>query len=88
MIAGRDTVRLRQCCDFPYLLMYSIQTAATLTFAVYLLAMYPETAARLRAEILEKVGASQCPSYDDIREMKFLRAFINGEEISQLLLTI
>lgn len=55
-----------------------IQTATTLTFATYLLAMYPESTVRLRNEILEKVGPTRCPTYEDIREMKYLRAFING----------
>jgi len=52
-------------------------TAATLTFATYLLGMYPESAVRLRNEILEKVGPARCPTYEDIREMKYLRAFVN-----------
>ncbi|KAJ3889160.1 cytochrome P450 monooxygenase pc-1 [Lentinula edodes] len=52
-------------------------TAATLTFVIYFLSMYPETMDRLRKEILEKVGPSQRPTYDDIRDMKFLRAVIN-----------
>jgi len=52
-------------------------TATTLTFATYLLAMYPESTVRLRNEILEKVGPTRCPTYEDIREMKYLRAFIN-----------
>ncbi len=40
--------------------------------------MYPESTVRLRNEILEKVGPTRCPTYEDIREMKYLRAFING----------
>ncbi|KIK67201.1 hypothetical protein GYMLUDRAFT_37268 [Collybiopsis luxurians FD-317 M1] len=52
-------------------------TAATLTFVVYFLSMYPEIMDRLRKEILEKVGPSKRPTYDDIRDMKFLRAVIN-----------
>lgn len=55
-----------------------VQTAATLTFAVYCLAMYPEVTKRLRAEIIEKVGLVNKPTHDDIREMKYLRAVING----------
>ncbi len=49
----------------------------TLTAAVYMLALHPDMLARLRAEVLEKVGTRR-PSYDDIRDMKYLRAFING----------
>ncbi|KAI0751543.1 cytochrome P450 monooxygenase pc-2 [Daedaleopsis nitida] len=52
-------------------------TAATLTFAVYLLCMYPEVFKRLRAEVLEKIGPAQMPTFEDIRTMKYLRAVIN-----------
>ncbi|KII89790.1 hypothetical protein PLICRDRAFT_565689 [Plicaturopsis crispa FD-325 SS-3] len=52
-------------------------TATTLTFAAYLLAEHPEFLARLRAEILEHVGPDRRPSYEDLRQMKLLRAFIN-----------
>ncbi|KAH0834209.1 cytochrome P450 [Lanmaoa asiatica] len=53
-------------------------TASTLTSAIYLMAMHPDVLRRLREEILEKVGPTRRPSYDDIREMKFLRAVLNG----------
>ncbi|GBE87187.1 cytochrom P450 [Sparassis latifolia] len=52
-------------------------TAATLTFAVYKLAQHPHILRRLRQEVLAEVGTSRRPTHDDIREMKFLRAFIN-----------
>nr|AAX49400.1 cytochrome P450 monooxygenase pc-2 [Phanerodontia chrysosporium] len=52
-------------------------TGGTLTSAVYFLSQYPEVLRRLREEILEKVGPTRRPTYDDIREMKYLRAFIN-----------
>jgi len=52
-------------------------TAATLTFIVYLLAMHPCVFARLREEILTRVGPNRQPTYEDIKEMKFLRAVIN-----------
>lgn len=80
MIAGRDTVSSlpRYICVVGYNNRTPLQTATTLTFATYLLAMHPEAVVRLRNEILEKVGPSRCPTYDDIREMKYLRAFING----------
>lgn len=41
--------------------------------------MHPDVLKRLRAEILDKVGSSRRPTYDDIRDMKFLRAVINGQ---------
>jgi hypothetical protein len=43
-----------------------------------MLAEHPEISDRLRQEILGKVGPTNRPSYDDIRDMKYLRAFING----------
>ena len=36
---------------------------------------------RLREEILGKVGNSRRPDYDDIRDMKYLRAVINGQSL-------
>ncbi|KAI0796905.1 cytochrome P450 [Abortiporus biennis] len=52
-------------------------TASTLTFIVYFLSTHPEVMTRLRQEILDRVGSSSRPTYDDIREMKYLRAVIN-----------
>ncbi|KAK1233682.1 Protein kinase alk2 [Marasmius sp. AFHP31] len=52
-------------------------TACTLTMAVYMLTQHRDVLHRLREEIFEKVGPSQRPSLEDIRGMKFLRAFIN-----------
>ncbi|KAI8993079.1 cytochrome P450 [Trametes punicea] len=52
-------------------------TACTLTFAVYRLAEHPDVLRRLREEILSVVGPIRRPTYDDIRNMKFLRAVIN-----------
>ncbi|KAK0438217.1 cytochrome P450 [Armillaria borealis] len=50
--------------------------SALLTFAVYMMCEHPDMAARLQSEILEKVG-SRRPSCEDIREMKYLRAFLD-----------
>ncbi|KAH6893965.1 cytochrome P450 monooxygenase pc-1 [Coprinopsis sp. MPI-PUGE-AT-0042] len=52
-------------------------TAATLTFAIYLLARHPEVMKRLRAEVLERVGPSRRPDFDDLKELKYLRAVLN-----------
>ncbi|KAJ7592412.1 cytochrome P450 [Mycena floridula] len=52
-------------------------TAATLTIAVYILSQRPDIVARLRHEMMEKVGPSKRPTYDDIRDMRYMRAFIN-----------
>ena len=49
-----------------------------MSIVVYFLSQYPEVLKRLRAEILERVGSSNRPTYDDIREMKYLRAVLNG----------
>jgi hypothetical protein len=38
-------------------------------------------AARLRREVLAVVGGARMPTYDDVRGMKYLRAFINGAYI-------
>lgn len=47
--------------------------------ATYFLSQYPDVVKRLRQEILSKVGPTRRPDYDDIRDMKYLRAFINGK---------
>ncbi|KAG9016362.1 hypothetical protein FRB90_003112 [Tulasnella sp. 427] len=52
-------------------------TAATLTFAVYLLALDPGALGKLRKEVLDVVGPTERPTFDHIREMKYLRAVIN-----------
>ncbi|KAJ7099861.1 cytochrome P450 [Mycena crocata] len=52
-------------------------TMHTLTMAIYFLSIYPEVCARLRAEILAHVGPTRRPTYDDIKDMKYLRAVIN-----------
>ena len=52
-------------------------TACTLTFGVYMLTEHPDVLRRLREEILSRVGPTNPPALEDIREMKYLRAFIN-----------
>ena len=52
-------------------------TAATLTFAIYMLTQHPHITKRLREEIATIVGMTGRPTYDQIKEMKYLRAFIN-----------
>ncbi|EIM82729.1 cytochrome P450 monooxygenase pc-3 [Stereum hirsutum FP-91666 SS1] len=55
-------------------------TAATLTFAVYMLAQHPDILSRLREEIFTKLGAGangRRPTHEDLRDMKYLRAVIN-----------
>ena len=45
-------------------------TSGTLTYGVYKLAEHPGIAERLRAEVLDKVGPTRRPTYEDIRDMK------------------
>lgn len=86
LIAGRDTVRRSleprhghsQCRDS--------QTAATLTFTMYMLSQHPNVLTRLRNEILRVVGPMKIPTYDDIRSLQYLRAVINGEHEHFILL--
>lgn len=44
-----------------------------MTFMVYLLSQHPLVLARLREEVLHNVGPSVVPTYDNIRNMKYLR---------------
>ncbi|KAF9527452.1 cytochrome P450 monooxygenase pc-2 [Crepidotus variabilis] len=52
-------------------------TSSTLSFVIYMLALNPPVLDRLRKEILQRVGLSRRPDYDDVKEMKYLRAVIN-----------
>ncbi|PPQ84613.1 hypothetical protein CVT25_015710 [Psilocybe cyanescens] len=52
-------------------------TMCLLSFAVYMLAEHPDIEKRLRDEIFEKVGAIESPNYDQMREMRYMRAFLN-----------
>lgn len=49
-----------------------------LSFAFYMLTQHPDIEHRLRKEIFEKVGATDSPTYEQMREMKYTRAFLNG----------
>ena len=43
-----------------------------------MLAEHPDVLRRLREEILTKVGSDRRPTYEDIKDMRYLRAVING----------
>jgi len=43
-----------------------------------MLAENPEIVKRLRDEVIVTVGLERCPTYEDLRSMKYLRAFVNG----------
>jgi cytochrome P450 len=62
-----------------------LQTASTLTFAIAMLADNPRVLHRLREEILGALGADRTPTFEHVREMKYLRAVINGETPRHLL---
>ena len=49
-----------------------------LTYSMYMLTQHPEVEARLRQEMLEKVGPNETPTYENMRDMKYMRAFLNG----------
>ncbi|RJE23140.1 Cytochrome p450 [Aspergillus sclerotialis] len=52
-------------------------TAATLSWAFYELSNYPEIYAKLRTEILNRVGPIRCPTYEDLKNMPYLCYTIN-----------
>ncbi|KAF8843740.1 cytochrome P450 [Paxillus ammoniavirescens] len=52
-------------------------TAGTLTFVIYFLSTHPHVLARLRDEIMTKIGPTDRPTHASIRELKYLRAVIN-----------
>ncbi|OCH92311.1 cytochrome P450 monooxygenase pc-2 [Obba rivulosa] len=52
-------------------------TASTLSFVVYLLCQHPEVLQRLRQEVLAIVGPTRMPTYEDMKDMKYLRAVLN-----------
>jgi hypothetical protein len=43
-----------------------------------MLTQHPDIERRLREEIFAKVGPTESPTYEQIREMTFMRAFLNG----------
>jgi len=79
MVAGRDTVSLAGYSERCILgLTYPSQTAALITFTVYMLSEHPHVYDRLRQEILTTVGSEKRPTPEDLRNMKYLRAVLNG----------
>ncbi|KAH9483141.1 Cytochrome P450 monooxygenase 75 [Psilocybe cubensis] len=52
-------------------------TTNSITYAVYMLAEHPTVLHRLRAEILDKVGPTRRPTFEQVKEMRYLRAVIN-----------
>lgn len=60
----------------------------TLTFVLYCLSEHPDVLAALRQEILTNIGPTRRPTYEDIRQCKYLRAVINGKVLSLLSNTV
>jgi hypothetical protein len=81
LLAGRDTVSFR-FSGLVNWLTPGVQTANTITYAAYLLAEHPKVLERLRKEVLETVGETRRPTYDDVKNMKYMRAVINGRTFS------
>ncbi|KAG9006477.1 hypothetical protein FRB93_008605 [Tulasnella sp. JGI-2019a] len=52
-------------------------TAANLTFTVYFLAMHPPVLVRLRKEVMDVIGPTERPDFEQIKDMKYLCAVIN-----------
>ncbi|KAI1657909.1 cytochrome P450 [Daldinia decipiens] len=52
-------------------------TAATLSWAFYELSHYPEKYNKLRNEIIDSVGRTRTPTYDDLKNMTYLRHTLN-----------
>ncbi|PHH92122.1 hypothetical protein CDD83_8795 [Cordyceps sp. RAO-2017] len=52
-------------------------TASTLAWSIYELANYPRGWAKLRAQVLEHVGPSRMPSYDDLKNLTYLTHTLN-----------
>jgi cytochrome P450 len=52
-------------------------TACTLTWVIYHLSIDPAITAKLRQEILSTVGSERQPTYDDLKNMKYLQHILN-----------
>jgi len=52
-------------------------TACALSWALYELSRHPQTVRRLREEILDVIGPTQAPKYEDLRNMQYLQNILN-----------
>lgn len=52
-------------------------TAGTLSFTFQELSTHPKVVAKIRREILERVGPTRRPTYDDLKNMPYLQHTIN-----------
>jgi cytochrome P450 len=49
-----------------------------LTFTIYCLSEHPHILTTLREEIMSKIGPTRRPTFDDVKDLKYLRAVLNG----------
>lgn len=52
-------------------------TACTLTWTLYHLSLNPTITAKLRAEIIDTVGLDRTPTYEHLKNMKYLQHILN-----------
>ena len=52
-------------------------TAATLSWTFHEISTKPDIVAKLRAEILDRVGPTNAPTYEDLKSMKYLQAVMS-----------
>ncbi|KAF2747084.1 cytochrome P450 52A11 [Sporormia fimetaria CBS 119925] len=52
-------------------------TACTLSWIIYHLSVEPQVLAKLRQEIIQYVGLERTPTYQDLKDMKYLQHIIN-----------
>lgn len=52
--------------------------ASLLTFTIYCFTQHPEVMEKARQEIISTIGLTKAPTYEDIKDMKYLRAVLNG----------
>jgi cytochrome P450 len=52
-------------------------TAATLSWALYELANYPKIWQKLRKQVLEQIGTTRAPTYEDLKNLTYLTHTIN-----------
>ncbi|KAI0392106.1 cytochrome P450 [Xylariaceae sp. FL0594] len=52
-------------------------TAATLSWTLYELGRHPEVVRKLRDEIVRTVGVDRTPTYEDLKNMKYLQYVVN-----------
>lgn len=76
LLAARDTVS--SSVSLVCVTNGRCQTASMLTFSVYLLAMHPEVMDRARSEVLNTVGESAAPTYEQIKQMRYRKCSAPG----------